>query len=578
MEKTPQHNDSQNESFAKILNAYVTRIRWIRAWQGAGIGGAIGAFAALLLAGMDYFRWLYTGYPQLAAAMVVCALLGAIINALRPLPKSAVAQSVDRRAGLEDRLVSATEVGTDSSVFEPQLRADAQSSLGTVTPKAVYPVRVNRAHYATVVLALLASGVFLLGNTPMNFLSDAAKAERKEAQAEAAQIERLLKETLEEPKAGHELDAEQRKLAEELRKLQKDLERARIPKEEALRKANEIAQKADELTNKKLDQAELDVKKAESALEKWQKAELEKNGLQNVPTEMSNLTESQRNQEITKAEAAERKAADEVKKAESDLQAIKKQLQKAGLTEAEKKALTDAAKDAQSRADKAKSDQAAAGKRALALKLSKQAQEVLKKMMSDPLWKEAQELARKLKQNAQAAKKNNGQQELTDEQRKEMLKKLEEMLAKLKDDKAMQEYLRNLVESLKKAKEAGNCNCAGVGVSGMMGLGLSSQANGAPSQDTWMGNTGFINKTDKPTASQGQTSTEFSPTQRDDTRGGTETYTEIKAPTAVGNRSSVPYIKVLPGYKQKAESAIRRSQIPKEHEKRVKKYFESLSH
>jgi hypothetical protein len=57
---------------------------------------------------------------------------------------------------------------------------------------------------------------------------------------------------------------------------------------------------------------------------------------------------------------------------------------------------------------------------------------------------------------------------------------------------------------------------------------------------------------------------------------GEETYIEIKAPSTIGNHSSVPYVKVLPSYRKKAESALNRQQIPKEHEKRVKEYFESL--
>jgi hypothetical protein len=57
---------------------------------------------------------------------------------------------------------------------------------------------------------------------------------------------------------------------------------------------------------------------------------------------------------------------------------------------------------------------------------------------------------------------------------------------------------------------------------------------------------------------------------------GEQAYVEIKAPSTVGNRSSVPYVRVLPSYRRKAESALNRQQIPKEHEKRVKEYFESL--
>jgi hypothetical protein len=45
----------------------------------------------------------------------------------------------------------------------------------------------------------------------------------------------------------------------------------------------------------------------------------------------------------------------------------------------------------------------------------------------------------------------------------------------------------------------------------------------------------------------------------------------------VGNRSSVPFRNVLPSYEKKAESALNRQQIPKQHQRRVKEYFDSLT-
>lgn len=87
-------------------------------------------------------------------------------------------------------------------------------------------------------------------------------------------------------------------------------------------------------------------------------------------------------------------------------------------------------------------------------------------------------------------------------------------------------------------------------------------------------NTGMINKSaGKP--GQGKASATWAPTVRGE-GPGPETYVEIKAPTTVGTRSSVPYVKVLPSYKRKAESALDRQQIPKQHEKRVREYFDSL--
>lgn len=86
---------------------------------------------------------------------------------------------------------------------------------------------------------------------------------------------------------------------------------------------------------------------------------------------------------------------------------------------------------------------------------------------------------------------------------------------------------------------------------------------------------GRINKLDKPVEGAGKASPTRVMGQRKE-GAGEEAYIEIKAPTNVGTRSSVPYQKVLPSYKKKAESALNRQQIPKEHEARVKKYFDSL--
>ena len=57
---------------------------------------------------------------------------------------------------------------------------------------------------------------------------------------------------------------------------------------------------------------------------------------------------------------------------------------------------------------------------------------------------------------------------------------------------------------------------------------------------------------------------------------GPETYIEIKGPTGVGSKSSTPYTRVLPKYKKQAEQAVNRQEIPREHQKRVKEYFDSL--
>jgi hypothetical protein len=113
-------------------------------------------------------------------------------------------------------------------------------------------------------------------------------------------------------------------------------------------------------------------------------------------------------------------------------------------------------------------------------------------------------------------------------------------------------------------------------MSSLSGGGFNPNAGaGAPSKDLFFANTGAVHKSDKPEASKGSTSLTSVTGQRDETKPG-ETYVEIKGPTTVGARSSVAYTRDVLSYKKKAEQAIDRQKIPKEHEKRVKDYFNSL--
>lgn len=89
------------------------------------------------------------------------------------------------------------------------------------------------------------------------------------------------------------------------------------------------------------------------------------------------------------------------------------------------------------------------------------------------------------------------------------------------------------------------------------------------------GDTGKVNL-QKPEQGKGKGNPLFAPTERDNTKPGMEMTFEIKAPTFKGTRTSVPYKNVLPSYTKKAESALNKNEIPKEHQQRVKRYFESL--
>src|ERR1044072_8130767 len=83
------------------------------------------------------------------------------------------------------------------------------------------------------------------------------------------------------------------------------------------------------------------------------------------------------------------------------------------------------------------------------LKLSKEVQDMLKRMMENPLYKKLLEAKKKLQEAMKEASEQGEQQELTHEQIEELQKELEELAKQLKDDKAMSEFLQKMLDALK---------------------------------------------------------------------------------------------------------------------------------
>jgi hypothetical protein len=99
---------------------------------------------------------------------------------------------------------------------------------------------------------------------------------------------------------------------------------------------------------------------------------------------------------------------------------------------------------------------------------------------------------------------------------------------------------------------------------------------GGPGQDNFYRNLGQVPLNENPEDIKGKADPHAVRGSRAE-QGEENNYIEIKAPTQKGDRASVPYLKVLPKYKKAAEKALKRSEIPKEHQKRVKDYFDSLN-
>ena len=112
------------------------------------------------------------------------------------------------------------------------------------------------------------------------------------------------------------------------------------------------------------------------------------------------------------------------------------------------------------------------------------------------------------------------------------------------------------------------------GLQGAFGLGGLVPGKGGRSRDNSFANIGQVPMNEK---EQNIKSSALPMSVTGDRREtGPESYIEVKGPTGLGAKSSTPYTKVLPKYKKQAEQAVQRQQIPREHQKRVKEYFESL--
>lgn len=506
----------------------------------------------------------------MAMCVGVSSLIGAVAGACLRLPVKALRASVDRRARLDNRLTaSAVDVP-----FVEEIRADAQARLSTVRPSELYPLGVGRWHAGALAAMALAASVFLIGSTPI-FLSPEAKAERDELAKKGAVVERVLKEQFESPEAQKEMTDAERRLAEEARKLQRDLEKGRLNREEALQKGNELQQKAMELAKQAMQESSKSLAQAERAMEQMERAALEKAGLGQVDPSLLQMPQGQREELKAKNAAKQESLKKQLEAIDKKLAELAKKLAQKGLSEQERKSLEAERKALEQKKAELQKQMEEARKESEALQLSDQAKQTLEKMRNHELMQEIRKLAEKLKQSNSQGEKT-GRPQLTPEQRAEMKKKLEELLSKLKDDKAMQEYLQQMLEAMKNGmKQAGQGEKAG-----QMGLSLAALLGlkgGMPDvgEDGIFMDTGHVNKLDKPEEGKGKTfETQVSGARRET---GEESYVEIKAPTLVGNRTSVPYKSVLPSYKKKAEQALGRQEIPKEHEKRVRAYFESLT-
>jgi len=132
----------------RALRPVRNRLRLGRMLRGAAMGFAIGGAAALILMAVSVFVPLQNRWILAAAAAGGCVLLGAAVNALRPVKDAEAARAADG-CGLQERTVTALEAagkaipeGKAAEMLEAQQR-DALEHLRALDPKKIR-IRVSR--------------------------------------------------------------------------------------------------------------------------------------------------------------------------------------------------------------------------------------------------------------------------------------------------------------------------------------------------------------------------------------------------------------------------------------------------
>lgn len=423
------------------LERFKRRVRWLHVWRGLAYGALAGAGVSLVFALLDYFRVRYFDWQWLVFPVAAGLVVGALLGWFRRVPTSAIADSIDRRASLKNRLGTANE---HPAGFGEEVEADALAHLADVRPSAVFPVRITKWHAGSLAGLALAGSIFLLGNTPI-FLSESERKNREELQQVGKSVERVAKPLLE--RKPEELSPDAKELAKKYEQFSKELEKGRIPKEEAMQKANELAREAEKLSHEQFDESDRSLAKAQKSMED---AALEK-AAKEMGFDPAELTDSERSDVDRYSQMSEQERAAEGQKLASQIADLEAKL-RAGKDENGKDLDSDDANALNSKLEGLKS-------KAKALKLSQKVKDMLERLTSHPEFKEILEMMKDLQKINQQGKNGELQNpEATEEQIREMMKKLEELADKLKDDEELSKFLKDLKEALKKA---GQCSGGG---------------------------------------------------------------------------------------------------------------------
>jgi chemotaxis protein histidine kinase CheA len=598
------------------LRPYRRRVRILLMWRYGAMAGVAGALVATLLSLLDW-RGVLTIYPwQLGACIVAGVLMGILYGLLLRVSDAAIAQLIDRRAGLKDRLQTAMEHADGTHLFDLPLLEDAQNALQSADPKRILRLRFGRWQKLFVGAVALTLFVQFLPQILAITIPE-RREEQKEIKQAAQEIQEVAKPILEEAKKP-DADELTKRIAQNVELYNKRAREAKMSKQEALLRYNEIleeARKLEQQTQRRLEQA---VQKAQTAGEQLQKL-AEKSDqlppqfrqqLQSLQQQLQQQMQSLQQQLQSGKDLQGRPlSAQQMQNLQQQLQRLQATLQ--AMQNPNQADLQAQMSDLQRRIDELQK-QLQSGKDAngnpltkeqmeqlkkqleslqqqmRALKLSKEAQEFLRKLMNEPAYREAMEHLRKLAEQMQKLnqQKDPQQRKLTQEEiekrLQELERKLEELAKKYNTDEKIRELAQQLLEQVKQIKELSQCQgaCLGLGLGNCFGLGMGMGMGGGTKQKQAWDKGEFFGQPEL--FNQGDKQPELKIPMKDTPISGQPPlvpgagdYMDYNAPPTPGS-SSIPLTKALPTYQKKAEQALSQQNVPPAERKRVKRYFESL--
>ena len=560
---------------AEAIERLRRRARMLQAERAGGLGLAAGLGLGVLLRMGELAHLLQPAIWWYAAAATIPAISAWGWAFFHPPQALAVAAAADARLGIKDRAASAVALAESREAMAVALVEDAADHVSAVAPRAVFSRRLAGRLWPPTAAAVALALALLLPQWPA-LQSAQARSERAELEAKAKQFERLAIEI--EKRAEPQTQDIAKQVAENMRRLSRDLQSPGMSKKRALVEMKETAKKIaaarakiEEKSPKKLAQAGAELAELAAKAPVKQQAERMRDLQELSQLKQAGLKDIETLEQLAKLDAG-------------DLEKLRKLPQLKGLSEEQMRRL--AALAARSKARQLYAN----------LEMPQELLDALSELFAKEDYLKAQELMQGLLEKLQSrlkAQQAGKAPQLSDEELKRLQEELEKLAEVLKNTnmdelaKKLREVAEQLskmdIEELLKLLEESKKCCGGVGVGlGLLpGLGAALAgcgfSVGAGPGDSMATSPGF---TDQPRGASQRIKAQFSDINIQGQYGdkGEVAATEVYVPpSSKGEKGKVPYYRVLPSYREQAEEALRREEVPPEHRARVKQYFDSLT-